>query len=237
MADIYLIRHGQASFGKANYDELSDLGKRQSYQLGVQMQAQLGEQLKQREIQLVHGSLQRHRQTMDQWLSGFASDEGYNTIENSLFNEFDHENMLAVAFPEYLDRNAFSKRLMDSENPRKMFHKLYEQAVERWIGGQHDAEYQESYPDFKARCIKGFEQLVRDSRSGESIFVFTSGGPIGMCVQWALELNNEQTFKINGALANSSVTHFLTNSKGACTLSYLNNYSHLFSDDVEVTYR
>ena len=30
MASLYLIRHGQASFGSANYDQLSALGQRQA---------------------------------------------------------------------------------------------------------------------------------------------------------------------------------------------------------------
>ncbi|VAV98863.1 hypothetical protein MNBD_ALPHA02-2245, partial [hydrothermal vent metagenome] len=34
MAEIYLIRHGQASFHSDNYDKLSDLGRLQSRYLG-----------------------------------------------------------------------------------------------------------------------------------------------------------------------------------------------------------
>ncbi|MGK0529545.1 MAG: broad specificity phosphatase PhoE, partial [Alteromonadales bacterium] len=34
MTDIYLVRHGQASFGKANYDKLSELGGQQAIWLG-----------------------------------------------------------------------------------------------------------------------------------------------------------------------------------------------------------
>ena len=34
MASIYVIRHGQASFGAANYDKLSELGCRQAEVLG-----------------------------------------------------------------------------------------------------------------------------------------------------------------------------------------------------------
>ncbi|MEK9990253.1 MAG: histidine phosphatase family protein, partial [Halieaceae bacterium] len=30
MASLYLIRHGQASFGSDNYDQLSPLGQRQA---------------------------------------------------------------------------------------------------------------------------------------------------------------------------------------------------------------
>ena len=34
MAEIILVRHGQASFGKANYDKLSELGAQQAQLLG-----------------------------------------------------------------------------------------------------------------------------------------------------------------------------------------------------------
>ncbi len=34
MTTIYLIRHGQASFGKSNYDELSENGEAQATLLG-----------------------------------------------------------------------------------------------------------------------------------------------------------------------------------------------------------
>jgi len=34
MGTLYLVRHGQASFGAANYDQLSPLGQQQCGQLG-----------------------------------------------------------------------------------------------------------------------------------------------------------------------------------------------------------
>jgi broad specificity phosphatase PhoE len=34
MGNLYLVRHGQASFGAADYDNLSELGQRQSVRLG-----------------------------------------------------------------------------------------------------------------------------------------------------------------------------------------------------------
>ena len=34
MSEIYFVRHGQASFGSGNYDQLSALGHRQSVLLG-----------------------------------------------------------------------------------------------------------------------------------------------------------------------------------------------------------
>jgi broad specificity phosphatase PhoE len=34
MGTLHLVRHGQASFGAADYDQLSDLGARQCRELG-----------------------------------------------------------------------------------------------------------------------------------------------------------------------------------------------------------
>jgi broad specificity phosphatase PhoE len=34
MGTLYLVRHGQASFGADDYDQLSELGRRQSVRLG-----------------------------------------------------------------------------------------------------------------------------------------------------------------------------------------------------------
>ena len=34
MGTIYLVRHGQASFGSDDYDQLSPLGEEQSWHLG-----------------------------------------------------------------------------------------------------------------------------------------------------------------------------------------------------------
>lgn len=34
MGTLYLVRHGQASFGADDYDQLSPLGQRQSVRLG-----------------------------------------------------------------------------------------------------------------------------------------------------------------------------------------------------------
>ena len=40
MGIIYFVRHGQASLGAQNYDQLSDLGYAQAEQLGLYFQQQ-----------------------------------------------------------------------------------------------------------------------------------------------------------------------------------------------------
>ncbi len=58
MTTVVLVRHGQASFGEANYDRLSPLGERQAIALGQHWQA--GDFSADRAYS---GSLQRQRKT------------------------------------------------------------------------------------------------------------------------------------------------------------------------------
>ena len=58
MAHIYLVRHGQASFGSDNYDQLSSLGFEQARLLG-----QWFAHTRQSFGQVVTGGMARHRQT------------------------------------------------------------------------------------------------------------------------------------------------------------------------------
>ncbi len=61
MAELFLVRHAQASFGSDNYDQLSELGYQQS--------AWLGEYFRNRGIafdELITGTQLRHRQTLDE---------------------------------------------------------------------------------------------------------------------------------------------------------------------------
>ena len=58
MTTIYLIRHGQASFGAKSYDQLSPNGELQAKLLGQYFNRILKE-----EPYVVTGSMQRHQQT------------------------------------------------------------------------------------------------------------------------------------------------------------------------------
>ena len=67
MAAIYLIRHGQASFGNADYDKLSALGIKQSEILGQHWQ------LKSMPSSSYSGDFLRHGQTLKHFMAGFQN--------------------------------------------------------------------------------------------------------------------------------------------------------------------
>ncbi|MGZ7244367.1 histidine phosphatase family protein, partial [Streptococcus pyogenes] len=66
MGNLYLVRHGQASFGAADYDQLSELGHQQCRHLGAYWR-ECGQHFD----AVFTGTLRRHAQS----LAGIA--EGY----------------------------------------------------------------------------------------------------------------------------------------------------------------
>ena len=65
MSSILLVRHGQASFGAADYDDLSPTGHEQSRVLGAALAARgVGADL------VVAGEMRRHAQTAASLLDG-----------------------------------------------------------------------------------------------------------------------------------------------------------------------
>lgn len=234
MAEIFLVRHGQASFGAEDYDQLSELGKTQCTLLGEFMSAFTENAL------LVSGSLKRHSQSMEAFIEGHKRTAEQLPIQLAELDEFDHEDVLHVAFPQFRDRAVMVSELAKSESPRKHFHGLFQQSVKRWISGEFDQTYQESWPDFRQRVDQGLaciRALTRDeSNRGRPLVVFTSGGPISTIVRQAMGLDDHATFALNENLANSGVTRLLS-SKNRFSVSYINNYSHLQLKPNLISYR
>ena len=63
MGTLYLVRHGQASFGAEDYDQLSELGTRQCHALGLWFAAR-GLQFE----AVLRGTLKRHAQSLAAFL-------------------------------------------------------------------------------------------------------------------------------------------------------------------------
>ena len=235
MGQIFLVRHGQASFGAADYDQLSAHGVEQSRLLGRWFAA-----CKVVPGQVVTGSLKRHRQTAEACLGelpGAPAAADWRT--DSGFDEYDHVEVLAKHAPQLTDPIAAKDALDGDANPRKAFQRMFAQAMERWMGGAHDADYRESWPAFRARCV-GAARRIAAAPASEAVVVFTSGGPIAAICQDLLGMPDERAAMLNFSLANSSVTRLLFSSKdGRISLSYLNNFAHLeqTGDAQAITYR
>jgi broad specificity phosphatase PhoE len=232
MGAIYLLRHGQASFGANNYDQLSAMGHQQA--------RVLGEALKARGVtpdRLVSGTMQRHQETAAGALAGLALDAATPLALHAGVNEFDHENVIEVAEPRYADKVAMMAEMAATGDPRRAFQKFFQDAVSRWVGGNHDDEYAEPWSVFKLRVVAALDEIVRQTPPKGTTLVFTSGGTISVVCAHLLGLNDAQAFTINWTLANAGITKVVAGRDGLHLVS-VNEHAHVEGTEPSLlTYR
>lgn len=237
MGQIYLVRHGQASFGQTHYDQLSPLGYEQARRLGAWFR-RCGLQFH----QVVAGNMQRHLQTAEACLEMVPGERHHADAWqiDAGFNEYNHHDVLVKHWPSFEDAAEVRRFLAETPDGKRAFQSIFQDAMARWMGGAHDADYREAWPDFRARCVAALTRLAAAAPPSQDIVVFTSGGTIATLCQQVLGLPDERTAALNWSLVNCAVTK-LFYQPDRLVLSYLNNYAHLEAagdDDARmITYR
>jgi broad specificity phosphatase PhoE len=223
MGQIYLVRHGQASFGSANYDQLSELGHEQARLLGEWFAS-----THQSFDRVVTGGMKRHRQTADACLAALPKSQRINTewLTDPDFNEYDHHEVLVRHRPAFDDPEEVKRFLASSPKAKYAFQDIFQASMSRWMSGEYDREYREPWPAFKQRCVGALRRVMDSAEKSQSIIVFTSGGTISTICQHVLGLQDKQVAELNWTLVNCAVTKLLFQ-PGRVTLSTLNNYAHL----------
>tara|TARA_R110002153_G_scaffold10418_3_gene41197 strand:+ start:21099 stop:21794 length:696 start_codon:yes stop_codon:yes gene_type:complete len=218
MTAIYLIRHGQASFGKAEYDCLSELGEQQAVHIGDCFRVRIGNFDK-----VVRGSMQRHQQTTNGCLSAM----GQTAIEpqvDAAWNEYDHQDILAQFNSELATAQGVKTYMSKQDNPHKSLEKVIAQAFNRWISSQHNDDYIESWPDYQHRIQTALANLISGLDGEKRVAVFSSGGPIALLSQAILGVPAENLMTLNWTLVNCGITKLISTQKGII-LSSLNEHS------------
>lgn len=217
MPAIYLVRHGQASFGADNYDQLSQLGYRQGELLGEN----LG-RLRVTPASVVCGSMQRHAQTAEACLKAMQHPPYWQ--EERGLDEFDHMDIIRAHDPRLTDHKSLAAHLKQQDEPRAAFEELFQAAIAQWIRGEGD--YRESWPDFRARVRDALQRLAGALESGEQLLVFSSGGPVAVAAQSLLGFPDEDWPAFSRGLVNAGVTR-LVGRPGDLRLASLNEHLHL----------
>ena len=210
MGNLYLVRHGQASFGAADYDNLSSLG--------VQQSIRLGEYFAQKGIQfdaVLTGSLRRHAQTWAGIAKGAALE--HDPLVWPGLNEYDSEAVIQAIHPQPLQKP-------DTPEVYRHHFRLLRDGLRQWMNGVVSPKGMPTYTEFVHGVSSALDH-VRQNCSGNVLMV-SSGGPISTAVGHLLGTTPETTIELNLRIRNSSVTEFDFNPKRYALVTY-NTLPHL----------
>ncbi len=216
MGHIYLIRHGQASLGAADYDQLSPLGQRQSVRLGQYLR-QRSDDLGLTWGAVLTGSLRRHQQT---W-AGVAEGAGWQHTPRVWpgLNEYDSEALLR-ALPASPDLAS----LHTPEGHKRHF-RLLRDALAQWMAGTISPQGMPSYTDFVDGATAALTHIRREHPE-DNVLVVSSGGPIATLVGHLLRTPPETTIELNLQIRNTALTELVGNARHQRLVSF-NTLPHL----------
>jgi len=226
MATIYLIRHGQASFGQENYDKLSELGEQQATRLGLV----LSQRLPKFDVVCL-GTMVRHKQTAVNCLAGFDQIFEDSAVEfDAGWNEYDHQDILAQSRPEFATAQGLTDYLSEQPKPKQAFEREFNAAIDRWTAGTNDSDYVESWSAYTQRVHQALKNTLSLCGDRKNIAVFTSGGPISLVSQHLLGVDADRIMQLNWTLMNCGVTKLVfTGSR--LFLATLNEHTHFEGAD------
>ena len=171
------------------------------------------------------GNMYRHAQTAKRCLAEMGQDfDSIPTQIDSGWNEYDHADILARLRPELATAKSTSAFIARQKNPKKIFEEVFNQAMDRWMGGEYD-DYLETWQNYKRRVKAVLQTVLENNKGARHIAVFTSGGPISLLSQSLLGVPEQNIMQLNWTLVNCGITRLVV-TPSRTFVSSLNEHVH-----------
>lgn len=215
MATLFLVRHGQASFGAENYDCLSATGRQQARWLGEYFRAR-GLAF----LRVMAGTLVRQQDTASEILAGMGLDEAASaSIETHAgLNEYDGE-ALYRSFTQGGDHRAHQN------GDYQDYWRTFRSAFQAWTEDRLDG-MPESWSDFGGRMRDAMRQVTTDATRDDALLVVSSGGAIGRAVADLLGAPTATAIELNLQFRNTAFCEIIVGRATQRLLSF-NSVPHL----------
>lgn len=211
MGTLYLVRHGQASLGAADYDQLSPLGQRQCERLGEWFGAH-GIAFD----AVFTGTLKRHVQSLRAIEATLGALPGPELRPG--LNEYDSEAVIRAVHAGPLAPPT------TAEDARAHFRRLRE-GLAAWMAGRAQPAGMPAHADFVAGIAAVLDE-VRARHAEQRVLVVSSGGPISHAVGQVLGLDHEVVIDLNMHLRNSALSEIRVSPRRHALVSF-NTLPHL----------
>lgn len=208
MSTLYLIRHGQASFGAADYDVLSPLGAEQARALGRHLAARPVR------VDALYSGPRRRQLDTARNLAEAMAEPGGELPEIAVVPELDEYpaiELFRAALPGLAAENPELARGLAAMASGggldgSQVQAAFEHITHRWARGELDTGHLETFTSFCARVGRGLTDLMAAEGRGRHVAAVTSGGPISVAARMCLGLAEERTIRLSWVIANASLT-------------------------------
>tara|TARA_R110000751_G_scaffold85900_3_gene171307 strand:+ start:20685 stop:21389 length:705 start_codon:yes stop_codon:yes gene_type:complete len=222
VGSIYLIRHGQASLGAANYDVLSPLG--------VQQSRLCGEFYQQQGLNFDHcyaGEMQRQIDTGRHTLAAMQQSDRSISID-AAFNEYHSDQVVATYLPKIIAQLPEAEfYIKNAGQYRKEFQRVFSSAITLWITDESGSTDCPPWSEFVEQVRSGLQRVIAaHTTRGQNIAIFTSGGTITAALQLITQMPATSAFELNWQIVNTSVSR-LQYRKDKLSLAAFNSQAHL----------
>jgi len=150
---------------------------------------------------------------------------------DAAWNEYDASGILlrqAAKFAAY-------QNLQSSREALREFQRMFEARMTDWLEGTIAGEGYEPWTSFRDR-VSGVIRRIMDGPPSRRVVVFTSGGPIGFAVHFALRAPAKSFLDVNWRVRNASVSEFIFD-RERFTLDSFNGIPHLVEEGALQTWR
>ena len=221
MGHLTLVRHGQASFFGADYDQLSEAGIRQSRALGEHWAANGV-----RFDTVFVGPRRRHRQTLDGVAAAYR-ERGLPWPEATEVAELDEHDGLTVIRHVLEGDGTIHAGVRPTdpggtqrERAGKEFFRRYGEIMRDWARGAVVVPDVEAWPEFRARTLRGLDAMC--SVEGRGV-AFTSGGAVSSMAGWLLGLDEDRVIDLSAVLRNTGLSevHYSGRRRGLLSFNAL----------------
>jgi broad specificity phosphatase PhoE len=211
---LVIVRHGQASFGSADYDVLSPVGRQQAQSTATALSAAGLDAAR-----IITGSLRRQRDTAN----AIGDATGLSPTVDERWNEYDADPVLA-------HHSTSAQRLEHPSGPDaapsspRAFQRVLEGALESWVRAGEDSATAETWPAFNRRVTAALD-AAGGAGSGTTVIV-SSGGVISALAVSLIGVDPISFPRLNRVTINCGVTRVIVGSAGTTLVSF-NEQGHL----------
>jgi broad specificity phosphatase PhoE len=229
VSTLALVRHGQGSAFKGDYDQLSPRG--------IEQARALGSSWAERKLAIdaiYYGPRRRHLQTVEH-LRAAAADAGHPLPEPKLSDGFDEVELsrlfgdamkrVTPMCPDFVEQIASGTPDDHAKTALTHFLGMVDSRLQRWALGE-PIDGVQSFDEFSTQVRHALTAVLREQGRDKHVVVITSGGPIAVCLKLALQIDAGRSVGLMRQLINASVSELLY-TESSLSLHSFNRVGHL----------